>query len=36
MDDPSKAYIFTFICDALRDIVPFVQLKNVKNTHGGV
>ena len=21
---------------ALRDLVPFVQLKNVKNTHGGV
>ena len=24
------------ICDALRDLVPFVQFKNVKNTHGGV
>ena len=24
------------ICDALHDLVPFVQLKNVKNTHGGV
>ena len=23
------------ICDILRDLVPFVQLKNVKNTHGG-
>ena len=23
-------------CDALRDLVPFVQFKNVKNTHGGV
>ena len=22
-------------CDILRDLVPFVQLKNVKNTHGG-
>ena len=22
--------------DALRDLVPFVQLKNVKNTHGWV
>ena len=21
--------------DALRDLEPFVQLKNVKNTHGG-
>ena len=25
-----------FICDALRSLVPFVQFKNVKNTHGGV
>ena len=25
-----------FICDALRDLVPFLQFKNVKNTHGGV
>ena len=24
------------IWDALRDLVPFVQFKNVKNTHGGV
>ena len=24
------------ICDALRDLVRFVQFKNVKNTHGGV
>ena len=24
------------ICGALRDLVPFVQLKNVKNTHRGV
>ena len=24
------------ICDALRDLVSFVQFKNVKNTHGGV
>ena len=23
-------------CDVLRDLVPFVQFKNVKNTHGGV
>ena len=22
--------------DALRDLVPFVQFKNMKNTHGGV
>ena len=25
-----------FICDALRDLVPFVQFKNLKNTHGGM
>ena len=24
------------MCDALRDMVPFVQFKNVKNTHGGL
>ena len=24
------------ICDTLRDLVPFVQYKNVKNTHGGM
>ena len=24
------------ICDALRDLVSFVQFKNVENTHGGV
>ena len=24
------------ICGALRDLVPFVQFKKVKNTHGGV
>ena len=24
------------ICGALRDLVPFVQLKSVKNTHGEV
>ena len=23
------------MCDALRDLVPFVQLKTVKGTHGG-
>ena len=23
-------------CDALRDLVAFVQFKNVKDTHGGV
>ena len=27
---------FLKICDALRDLVPFVQLKNMKNTHGRV
>ena len=25
-----------FICDALRYLVPFAQVKNVKNTDGGV
>ena len=25
-----------FLCDALRDLVLFVQLENVKNTHGEV
>ena len=24
------------ICDVLRDLVTFVQLKNMKNTHGGL
>ena len=23
------------ICDALRNLEPFLQFKNVKNTHGG-
>ena len=27
---------FFSIRDALRDLVPFVQFKNVKNTHGGM
>ena len=26
----------TFICGVLRDLVLLIQLKNVKNTHGGV
>ena len=26
----------SIICDALRDLVPFVQFKNVKNIHEGV
>ena len=25
-----------YICGALRDLLPFVQFKNVKNTHEGV
>ena len=25
-----------YICDAFRDLVPFVQFRNVKNTHGEV
>ena len=28
--------LFRKICDALRDLITFVQFKNVKNTHGGV
>ena len=28
--------IRTTICDVLRDLVPFVQFKNVKNTRGGL
>ena len=27
---------YSEICDALRDLVPFLQFKNVKNIHGGV
>ena len=27
---------FMNICDALRDLVPFVQFKSVKKTDGGV
>ena len=27
---------FKEFSDALRDLIPFVQSKNVKNTHGGV
>ena len=29
-------WVSSDICDALHDLLPFVQLKNVKNTHGGV
>ena len=29
-------WLSVFQCDALRDLVPFVQFKTVKNTHGGV
>ena len=25
-----------YICDALRNLVPFVQFKNIKNISGGV
>ena len=34
--DSFASAIFFIICDALHDLVPFIQLKNVKNTHGGV
>ena len=27
--------LFSSICGALRDLVPFVHLKNVKNSHRG-
>ena len=32
----SQLYLDRIIGVVLRDLVPFVQLKNVKNTHGGV
>ena len=39
----AHSYTFTlsikqpfYICDALHDLVSFVQFKNVKNTHGVV
>ena len=28
--------VLNVICGAFRDLVPFLQFKNVKNTHGGV
>ena len=31
-----QASIIELICDALRDLVAFVQLKKRENTHGGV
>ena len=34
--DPQVCSNDPLICDALRDLVPSVQFKNVKNTHGGV
>ena len=32
----SKKLKIMNVCGALRDLVPFVQIKNVKNTHEGV
>ena len=32
----SKIYFSYVLCDVLRYLVPFVQLKNMKNTHWGV
>ena len=32
----SKNLQFSHTCDALRDLIPFVQFKKLKNTHGGV
>ena len=31
-----KKVLRNFIWDALHDLVPFVQFKNVNSTHGGV
>ena len=31
-----ESYVLLWICDALRDLVPFIQLKKRENTHGGV
>ena len=33
-DGKYSRYLKSLICDALRDLVPFVQFKNVKNTYG--
>ena len=32
----ANPYPMSIACDALRDLVPIVQSKKVKNTHGGV
>ena len=32
----ANPYPMSIACDVLRDLVPFVQSKKVKNTHGGV
>ena len=32
----SYVHFSKHISDVLRNLVPFVQFKNVKNTHGGV
>ena len=39
----AHSYTFTlsikqpfYMCDALRDLVPFIQFNNVENTHGVV
>ena len=29
-------FLFAAHCDALHDLAPFAQFKNVKDTHGGV
>ena len=36
MKNTAKKTYLLYIFDALRDLVSFVQFKNVKNTHGGV
>ena len=36
LTEVSELFIRCSVCDALRDLVPFVQLKDVKNTYGGM
>ena len=32
----NSRFLKIILCDALRDLVPFVQFKKRENTHGGV
>ena len=36
MGNIESKWINDYICDALRDFVPFIQFKNMKKTHRGV